>query len=169
MKEKKVVRGIVIREVSYGEADKLIDLLTQEYGIITLSAKHSRKPKNNMLLATSALTYGEYEISGNDSSRYYINSANVIEAFMPIRSDIVLLTYCAHMCDIVSDAMRDASSAKEVFKLVLYALERLSRPSPDPDLIIHTFELKLLFMLGFTPVLDGCTLCVHSCDKRDQK
>ncbi len=27
------------------------------------------------------------------------------------------------------------------------------------ELIVHTFELKLLFMIGFLPVLDNCVLC----------
>ncbi|MDD4717650.1 MAG: recombination protein O N-terminal domain-containing protein, partial [Eubacteriales bacterium] len=39
MRERIVVRGIVIREVQYGESDKILNILTREYGLITVSAK----------------------------------------------------------------------------------------------------------------------------------
>lgn len=163
MRERIVVRGIVIREVQYGESDKILNILTREYGLITVSAKRSRNPKNNMLLASSALTYGEYELSGSESTRFYLNSATVTEPFMRIRNDVVLLTYCAHLFDLVLDSMRDVSSADEIYRLVLHAIERLSREGSDPDKIIHTFELKLLFILGFTPIIEECCVCGNHC------
>ncbi len=164
MKEKIVIKGIIVKEVPYGEADKLLSILTREHGMLIVAAKFSRRPKNNMLFSTSALTYGEFEITGSESTRYYLNSAGIIEPFMKIRNDIVLLTYCAHIFDLVLDAMRDACSADEIFTLVIYALDRLSRPDPDPDLIVHTFELKLLFLLGFTPLLAECSKCRSTCE-----
>lgn len=154
-----VIKGIIIREVPYGEANKLLNILTKEKGIITVSARNARKPGRNMLLSTSVLTYGEFELYGTDTTRYYVNRANIIESFSNIREDVVLLTYSAHLSDIVLDAMRDEASAPEVFKLVLYTLNQLAKPNTNPDLIIHTFELKLLFVLGFTPLLNSCSVC----------
>lgn len=154
-----VVKGIIVREVPYGEADKLLNILTREYGLLTVSAKHARRPKRNMLFATSALTLGEFEISGSESTRYYLSAATIVESFEKIRSDVVLLTYCAHIMDLVLDSMRDISSAEEIFTLVLYTLNRYTRPDIDLALTIHTFELKLLFVLGFTPVLHECSVC----------
>ncbi|MHB1453649.1 MAG: DNA repair protein RecO [Saccharofermentanales bacterium] len=154
-----VVKGIIVREVPYGEADKLLNILTREHGLLTVSAKNARRPKRNMLLATSALTLGEFEISGSESTRYHLSDATIVESFEAIRNDVILLTYCAHIMDLVLDSMRDVSSAEEIFSLVLYTLNRFTKSAIDLPLTIHTFELKLLFVLGFTPVLNECTVC----------
>ncbi|MHB8961762.1 MAG: DNA repair protein RecO [Saccharofermentanales bacterium] len=153
------LKGIIVREVPYGEADKLLNILTREYGLLTVTAKYARRPKRNMLLATSVLTLGEFEISGSESTRYYLSEATIVESFEVLRNDVILLTYCAHIMDLVLDSMRDVSSAEEIFALVLYTMNRLTKPDIDLPLTIHTFELKLLFILGFTPVLHECVVC----------
>jgi len=153
------VKGIIIREVPVGEADKILTILTKEYGLMTISAKNARRPKNNMLFSTSALVLGEFELFGSESTRYYLNQVTIIESFTRLRDDIVMLTYCAHIMDVVIDAMRDPSSSNDLYTLLIYTLYTLSKPGKDADLIVHTFELKLLFLIGFLPVLSSCVLC----------
>ncbi len=153
------VKGVIIREVPVGEADKILTILTKEYGMMTVSAKHARRPKNNMLFSTSALVFGEFELFGSESTRYYVNQVTIIESFNNLREDVVMLTYCAHIMDVVLDAMRDSSSSEDVYTLLIYTLYTLCKPNRDADLIVHTFELKLLFMIGYQPDLTACVLC----------
>ena len=153
------VKGIIIREVPVGEADKILTILTKEYGMLTVSAKNARRPKNNMLFSTSALVFGEFELFGSESTRYYVNQVTIIESFNNLREDVVMLTYCAHIMDVVLDAMRDSSSSEDVYTLLIYTLYTLCKPKRDADLIVHAFELKLLFMIGYLPVLSSCVLC----------
>lgn len=153
------VKGIIIREVPVGEADKILTILTKEYGLMTLSAKNARRPRNNMLFSTSALVFGEFELFGSESTRYYVNQVTIIESFNRLREDIVLLTYCAHIMDVVADAMRDSSSSDDIYTLLIYTLYTLCKENKDTELIVHTFELKLLFLIGYLPVLNACVIC----------
>ena len=153
------VKGVIIREVPVGEADKILTILTKEFGLMTVSAKNARRPRNNMLFATSALVFGEFELFGSESTRYYVNQVTVIESFNRLRDDIVMLTYCAHIMDVVFDAMRDSSSSHDIYTLLIYTLYTLCKENKDTELVVHTFELKLLFMIGYLPVLNSCVLC----------
>lgn len=153
------IKGIILREVPVGEADKILTILTRESGLMTVSAKNARRPKSHMLVSTSALVFGEFELFGSESTRFYLHQATIIEPFTKLREDIVLLTYCAHLMDVVLDAMRDSSSSDDVYTLLLYTINSLSKPDKDIDLIVHTFELKLLFLIGFLPILDSCSAC----------
>lgn len=153
------VKAVIVREVPVGEADKILTLLTKEYGLMTISAKNARRPKNNMLFSTSALIFGEFELFGSESTRYYLNQVTIIESFQPLRNDVVKLTYCAHIMDVVLDAMRDSSSSNEIYTLLVYTLYTLCKPDKDIDLIVHAFELKLLFLIGFLPILNHCAVC----------
>jgi DNA repair protein RecO (recombination protein O) len=163
-----VYKGIVIRETPYGDSNKILNILTKEKGVITAGALGARKPGRNMLSSTSIIAFSEFELSGSESTKYYIKGASLIESFERIKNDIVLLTYSAHLCDIVLDTVRGTESSEEIYRLVLYTLAKLSEKSKNPDLIIHTFELKLLFILGYTPVLDECCVCKEKIDP-DQK
>lgn len=153
------IKGIIVREVPVGEADKILTILTKEFGLMTVSAKNARRPKNNMLFSTSSLVFGEFELFGSESTRFYLNQVTVIESFNRLRDDIVMLTYCAHIMDVVLDAMRDSSSSNDIYTLLIYTLYTLCKENKDTDLIVHTFELKLLFLIGFLPVLQSCVLC----------
>ncbi|MHB1485282.1 MAG: DNA repair protein RecO [Saccharofermentanales bacterium] len=153
------IKGIILREVPVGEADKILTILTREAGLISVSAKNARRPKSNMLVSTSALVFGEFELFGSESTRYYLHQATIIEPFTKLREDIVLLTYCAHLMDVILDAMRDSSASDDVYTLLLYTLNNICKPDRDIGLIVHTFELKLLFLIGFMPILDSCFVC----------
>ncbi len=153
------IKGIIVRDVPYGEADKILTILTKEHGLMTVSAKNARRPRNNMLFSTSALIFGEFELTGNESTRYYLNQVTIIESFTKLRDDIVLLTYCAHLMDVVIDAMRDSSSSNDIYTLLIYTLYTLGKENKNVDLIIHTFEIKLLSLIGFMPMLGNCVIC----------
>ena len=155
----KAIKAIVIREVKYGEADKLLNILTRDHGLLTVTAKRASRPKSNMLYSTSPVTFTEFELSGTEARRFYVNKASVIEAFMNIKNDVELLTYAAHLCDLVLDTAKDIEESREIYSLLLYTLNKLNEEGSDPRLIVHTFELKLLFILGFTPVLNECVIC----------
>ncbi len=155
----KTVKGIIVREVLYGEADKLLNILTPDMGLLTVGAKRSRRIKNNTLLSAEVLTYGEFVLGGSESTRWYLNALHPIQSFEEIRQDIVLLTYCAHAFELIMDTLVGTESSADIFLLTLHFLDRMSRKNPDPKHLIHVFELKLLFLLGFTPLMDECCVC----------
>ncbi len=155
----KSVKGIVIREKAYNDSDKVITLLTKDEGLIQVYAKFARKPGKNMLVSTSILSFCEFEISIIQNKGTFLNSASLIEGFTVLKNDVLLLTYCSHILELVSDSMVDEVSSEEVYKLLLYSLHKLSMSNTDIEFVTHVFELKLLFILGFMPVLDHCQKC----------
>jgi DNA repair protein RecO (recombination protein O) len=152
-------RGVIVKETPLKESDRLLTILTKEDGLIRAYAKFARKPGQNMLISTSVMTFSEFEISGTESGGYFIKSAHVIEGFTAIKDDVVRLTYCSHIMEIVIDALVDASSAADVFPLLLYTLQHITQPSCVMELTVHTFELKMMYILGLMPLLEFCASC----------
>ncbi|HPZ05125.1 MAG TPA: DNA repair protein RecO, partial [Clostridiales bacterium] len=94
--------GIVVREVSTGEADKIITLLTKGQGRVTALVKGGRRPRSRLSAASQVLCYGDWVLyRGRDL--YSVNSCDVIEPFYEIRNDVVKLTYAAHFTDILME------------------------------------------------------------------
>ena len=54
------IEGIVVNERAYGETSKIINLVTKEYGLISLIAKGAKSLKSDLRTSTTKLTYGYF-------------------------------------------------------------------------------------------------------------
>ena len=152
-----VTRGIVLREVNYKEADKLLTLLTTE-GKLTAKARGVRRKGSRLsagcqLLVYSELTLFEYK------DYYTVNEAASLEQFWGVKQDVELLalgSYFAEVCEAVAE---EGVPQPELLSLILnslYALDKLHKPQA---LVKAAFELKTACLAGYEPLLDACAVC----------
>lgn len=151
-------RGIVIKEVGTGEADKIITLFSRNRGRISALAKGSKRPKSKLSAASQLMCYGEYVLfTGKDM--YSVNSCEVLEPFYEIREDMVKLTYAAHFLDIVQEVIQENQPSPKLLQLLLNSLHILAKTEKQPELVSRVFELRALSTAGYTPHVRGCMLC----------
>ncbi|MDD2637226.1 MAG: DNA repair protein RecO [Bacteroidales bacterium] len=151
-------KGIVIKTVNIGEADKIITLLSEDLGKIQTSAKGARRPRSNFVAGSQFLCYCEYTLfKGRDM--YLLNSCDVIESFYNIRNDIYRLTYASHMVEIINDIVQENMKSSDLLRLFLNTLHYLAYTDKSPELITRIFELRALALSGFAPQVDGCIRC----------
>ncbi|NTV90165.1 MAG: DNA repair protein RecO [Clostridiales bacterium] len=152
------VKGIVIKEVNTGEADKIITIFSRQRGKMTASARGARRPTSKYAAGTQILGYNDYVLfSGKDM--YSVNSSEVIEPFYEIRNDIVKLTYAAHILEIVSDTLQENQPANRALQLLLNTFHILAKTDRDPALATLVFELRYLAISGYAPFVSGCSVC----------
>lgn len=151
------VKAFVLREITIGESDRLVDLLSREAGLITAVAKGARRQKSPLQSSTQVFTLAEFDLF-NYRSRYTIDSASVIDSFMGLRDDLDRLICAAHLSEVFLDALRDDVSTEELYQLWAYSAYELSR-NPDPLLVVHAAQLRLLGMIGLAPYLESCQHC----------
>ncbi len=149
-------KGIVIKEVNTGEADKIITIFSKSHGKIYAHAKGARRPRSKLVACSQLLCYSDFVLfKGRDM--YSINSCEVIEPFYEIRNDIVKLTYSAHLIDIINDVENQPSS--RVLQLLLNTLYMLAKTNRKPELLVKIFEIRLMVILGYAPFVNGCMVC----------
>jgi len=158
-------KGIVIREVNTGEADKIITIFTRSQGKISAMAKGARRPKSKFVAGTQYLCYSDFVLF-NGREKFSINSCDVIEPFYELRNDIVRLTYSAHIVDIVNDAIQENQPSSKVLQLFLNTLHMLTKTDKSPELVTRIYELRLLSILGYAPYVKGCMIC--GCEELDR-
>lgn len=151
-------RGIVVKEVSTGEADKIITIFTRNQGRISALSKGGKRPKSKLAAGSQILSYGEFVLySGKDI--YSVNSCDVIEPFYEIRNDMVKLTYAAHFMDIVLELIQENQPSPRLLKLLLNTLHMLAKTQKQPDLISCIFELRSISIAGYAPHVNNCMNC----------
>ncbi|MEN2777304.1 DNA repair protein RecO [Acetivibrio clariflavus] len=151
-------KGIVLKEMNVGEADKILTIFSKSKGKISGAARGARRPKSRLIAGTQLFCYSEFVLfKGKDM--YSVNSCDVIEPFYEIREDLVKLTYAAHMNEIVMDNVQEEQPSSKVLQLFLNSLYMLAKTGKSPDLITRVFEIKLMSILGYAPSVMGCLKC----------
>lgn len=154
----KTVNALVLREVRYKEADRILTLLTDTDGKITVKARGALRKSSKTAAATQQLTYSEMTLFGN-LGRWTVNEATVKEGFDGLRTDIgnfALGCYFAECVDALS--VEDQPDAP-LMQLALNCLYALSRGMYTPEHIKAAFELRLMCLAGYTPELSHCAVC----------
>ena len=160
-RERTVVKGIVLRESDSKESDKILTVLTAEMGKISIIAKGARSRRSKVSAAAQLLTYSELVLSESHGWQY-LTEASTIELFDGVRGDIELLSLASYFSELVDYVSGDETEAEILLPLLLnalYALGTLHRPQ---ELVKAAFEFRLMAMIGFEPLVDGCCACGES-------
>lgn len=151
-------KGIVIREVNTGEADKIVTIFSKSHGKISGFAKGARRAKSKFVAGVQFLSYSDFVLfKGKDL--YSINSCDVIESFYEIRNDLKKLTYSAHMVEILNDVIQEGQPATKVLRLFLNILHMMAKTDKSSELLTRIFELRTLSVLGYAPDVQCCLSC----------
>ena len=154
----KTTRALVLREVKYKEADKILTVLTEDEGKLTVSARGVMRRGSKIAAACQFLTFSEMTLFEN-RGKWYVDEAQTVEQFLGLREDIALLalgTYFAELLEAVSD---EDSPNPEVLRLGLNSLFALGSGLYAPEHIKAVFELRLMCLSGYEPALDCCPVC----------
>lgn len=146
-------RGIVIGRYEFGEADKIIVILTQDKAVIRCVAKGIRRIKSKM--AGHLELFSETEVMlASGKSMDVITSARMIS-----RPDVTSSYDQMRIAYLVGEMVNRLGSDGDhpgLYELVHSTLNSLN--SPDEVLELW-FKLRLLDVLGYRPGLEDCMKC----------
>jgi DNA repair protein RecO (recombination protein O) len=151
------VRGIVLRRLDLGEADRIITIFTSERGKLRIVAKGSRRPSSKMaghlepFCATRLLVA---RTRGLD----IVSQAETIEHFPDLRRSELAIATAGYLSELVDTLLPEDQAHEAVYELT-YAALRLLNEGRDPHLVMHVFEMGLLRQLGYRPELARCVSC----------
>ena len=150
--------GLVLRETNYKEADKILTVLTRDYGKQTVKARACRRKTSRLTAASQLLVYSDMTL--NQRGEYLtLTEAEVLDQFWSVRQDIGLLAAGSYFAEVTEATAQEGEEAGDLLALLLnslYALDTLKKPQ---ILVKAVFELRLMCLSGFAPILDGCGHC----------
>jgi DNA repair protein RecO (recombination protein O) len=148
--------GIILRRTDYGEADRIITLLTPDHGKLSLLAKGVRKIKSKLaggieLFSVSDVTFirGRGEIGTLVSTRLLKHYGHIVDNL-----DRTMLGY--ELIKQLNKTTEDQPEA-DYFHLLEQAFAALDDTSVDTELIKLWFLAQLLRIAGHTPNLQTDT------------
>lgn len=152
------LNGIIIAENNMGDYDKMLTMLTPNFGKISCVAKGARRSQSALLAGTQLFCFGEY-LMYKGTNTYHINSCETIEIFYNLRTDLDKLKYAIHINKIIQDITDENENCYRILQLFLNTLYTISETDKDKNFILSIFKLRLLCILGFTPRILKCINC----------
>jgi len=146
-------KGINLRSIKVGEADKIITIFSRELGKISAIAKGSRKPKSKFGGRLEVFSYNDYFLA-TGKSLYIVNQVETIETFYGIK-DISAASFLVRLAGASID---NGQKNTRLFDLLLSSLKALAGGA-DPLTLRVAFEAGLAEIEGFFPQLKGCVSC----------
>lgn len=150
--------GLVIRENNIGDNDRLVTILTREYGVIKAFVVGAKSIKSKRSPATSLLSYSNFNIDKKGDT-YKIVEATVNKVFFAASSDILVLSIAQYFCELCYHLGPEDNDCEEFLRLVLNSLYFLTEGKRSPELIKAITELRIACISGYTPNLIACNNC----------
>lgn len=160
----KTLNALVLREVRYKEADRILTLLTDTEGKLTVKARGALRKSSRTAAATQQLTFAEMTLFGN-RGRWTVNEAVVKEGFDGLRGDMEKLALASYFAECVEALSVEDQPEPELLQLALNCLYALSRGLHTPEKIKAAFETRLMCLSGYAPELRACSVCGREPEK----
>lgn len=150
-----VTNAVVTSSRRYGEADRLITLLTESHGRIGAIAKSSRKPKSRLRGASEPFVIARFELA-EGKSLAIVRHAEILTANLPLRENWTRLQLAGHVAEIANRMSEEGVPDPVLYEIVARALFGLCRG--DNSAVLN-FKAGLIDHLGIFPELAGCVSC----------
>ncbi len=156
--------AIVLQASDFQESDRLVSFFTRDFGKLRGIAKGAKKSKRRFggnLEPFSHVGLRFFEKINLDLVR--IEESDFIQPFDRIRSDLLRIAYGSYLLELVSKMTAERQASEHLFELLLHFLQWFDKALPSEGWL-RAFEIRLLSLLGYMPVLDRCASCGTSID-----
>jgi DNA repair protein RecO (recombination protein O) len=151
-------KGIVLRSISYGEADRILDLYTRDAGLVSAIAKGIRRTRSRFGARLEPLSCVDF-VAYHGRTLDTVTQAEVLRSFHGVREDLARFEAAAGMAGSVRALSGGDEADRRVFNLLYNGLDALERRESGFDCVEAAFGLKLSMLAGYAPQLDDCLSC----------
>lgn len=151
------VQAIVLARKDWGEADRLLTLLTPDKGKLRVLAPAARKPTSRKSGHVELFSLGTFMLAhGRTFDK--ITQAETLAYYPALREELERVSAAYVMVEVVDRFLQEHDENGMVFELLQLGLTALNAGAPVA-LALRFFELKLLGYVGYQPQLYSCQIC----------
>ncbi len=139
--------AIVLRRTNYGEADRILQLLTPDHGKLSVMAKGVRREKSKLAGGIELLAVSDVTLVSGKSDIWTLTGAKMDTFFAHIMNDYDRLQFAYEAIKQVSRATEQVSDSA-YFTLLHTVLEALNDATIPLDITVAWFWLQLAILEG---------------------
>ena len=155
---KVTTNGLILKETDIGENGKLINILTEDKGVISAISPNAKKlrTKNSGLL--QALYYCKITLFKGQKG-YIVDEVEVKERFENLKYDMEKFSLAEYFCEMALVLSPREGESRDFLRLILNCLYFVLKERMNNCLVKSIFELRSCSLAGYMPNLVGCVKC----------
>jgi DNA repair protein RecO (recombination protein O) len=154
-----VTPAVVVRTVDYGEADRIVTLLTRAHGKLQAIARGARKSHKRFGAALSLFGVGEATLSERPGAELAtLESFDGARGFPHLLLDMAKVAHGGYACELVRELLPPRQPEPELFDLLVSFLALLDE-QPARAETLRVLELRVLEAVGLRPEVERCVGC----------
>ncbi len=150
--------ALVLREVNYKESDKILTLLTEQEGKLTVSARGCRKKGSPIAAACQLLAWGEftlYEFNG----LWSVKETASERLFEGVRGDLEKVTLASYFAEVTEALAEEGQPEPGLLAMALNSLHALDKLNVPLNQVKAAFEWRSMALAGYEPQIARCAVC----------
>lgn len=149
--------GIILTETNYSESSKILNVLTNDRGVVGVMSKGCRNVKSKLRGVSRKLIYGKFHVYYKENGLSTLIGVDVINSFSKTMMDLERISFALYLLDLSSQVVKQ-NDDNEIFDLLKETLLKIE-DGLDALALTNILELKLLDYLGVRPSIDACSIC----------
>ncbi len=150
-------QGIVLRSFPFGEADRVVVLLSPSHGKLRAVAKGVRRTKSRFGGRLEPFCHVDLVLY-EGRNLHTITQVAIIDPYQHLRSNLDRVVAAGTMVEVADAVAQEEESSVRLFLLLQRGLRALDAGVSHPDLLT-AFLLKAADIVGVAPALDVCAGC----------
>jgi DNA repair protein RecO (recombination protein O) len=165
-----VTPAIVLRTWPFGESDKIVSFLTESHGKLTGIAKGAKRSRKRFVNSLEPFSLVNLRFQDRvHSNLAFVLAADLALGFKDLLSSLEKISFASYLVEITDGLIGEREENRLVFQHLKDGLTQIDERSTSLTFLI-SFELKLLKLTGYQPLLDSCRRCgkapVYRCETR---
>ena len=149
-------RGVVVRTIKLGEADRIVSVITEHHGKVRAVVKGVRKTKSRYGGRLEPLRHLDLQFYEGRGDLDIVTQAETRDHWPVIRGDLDRLGKAMTLAEAVDQLAQERQSDARLYSMLVGALNTLE--DADSPMLLPAFLLKLLAHEGVSPSLDRCVV-----------
>lgn len=150
------VNALMLRAADYNENDKILTLLTAEYGKLTAAAKGVKKATAKLKFAAQPFCFAEYVLA-KSGDRYTVTGCTENGNFYDLRTDIMKFYAASAASEAAAALTFEGDDAHAIFYALLRAFTDMC--SGDESFALIRFLTLALSQSGYAISFGNCPKC----------
>ena len=151
--------AIILHSLDYGESDRILTLYTSNFGKLKGIAKGARRSKKRFANALEPFSCSDIIFSAREhDTLVLIESCDTTNHYPTIREDLDKTLISSYLIELTDQFTPDGKKDTDLFQLLQNFLTIIDSGNHSEELI-RFFEIRLLKLSGYEPILDRCITC----------
>jgi DNA repair protein RecO (recombination protein O) len=150
--------AILVHAAVYGEADRIVTLVTRGLGKISAIARGARRSRTRFGAALAPYIVAQATLAEGRGELFTLGEYTVIADHSAVARDVVVMAHASYVAELCRELSPPRQPEPLLYALLVECLETLAVSAPSAD-TLRAFELKLLDVVGLAPALDRCAAC----------